>query len=57
MDGKQVGLPGSKRVHDPKPRQELFSSSVPQGWLLTSVFIKYGDNETKLAFGKFTDTG
>lgn len=57
MGGKQFGVPGSKSVHDPKPRQELISSSVPQGWLLTSIFIKDGDNETKLAFGKFTDTG
>lgn len=57
MDGKQVGVPGSKSVHDSKPRQELFSSSVPQGWLLASIFIKDEDNETKLAFGKFTDTG
>lgn len=55
MDGKQVGVPGSKSVHDPKPKQELISSSVPQGWLLTSIFIRDGDNETKLVFGTLTD--
>lgn len=55
MDGKQVGVPGSKSVHDPKPRQELISSSVPQGWLLASIFIRGRDNETKLAFVKLTD--
>lgn len=56
-DGKHVGVPGSKSVPDPKPTQELISSSVPQEWLLTSIFIKDGDNETKLAFGKFLETG
>lgn len=26
MGGKQVGVPGSKSDHDPKPRQELIAA-------------------------------
>lgn len=48
MGGKQVGVPGSKSVHNPKPRQELIAAVSLRVVVDFNIHLKMGTRQSEL---------